>query len=78
MNANAEITAAAAVRVTPNSRANTGIAGARIPKPIATANATALSTTTSRGRPRAGFRNIAANRRTRPVTSMPRAVAPAS
>ena len=49
MNAKAEMTAPAAVRPTPKSRAKTGMAGATTPNPTATANATAVSTVTSRG-----------------------------
>src|SRR5450759_3424402 len=49
------MTAPAAVRPTPNCRANSGIAGATTPKPTATEKATAASTPTSRGSPRVGL-----------------------
>ena len=58
MKANAEITAPAAVRPTPNSRAYDGMAGATTPKPTATAKATAVRTPTSRGRPAKGWRRV--------------------
>src|SRR4051794_27270044 len=54
ISANALTTAPAAVRDTPKLRANSGIAGATMPKPAATKNATADSTATSIGRPRSG------------------------
>ena len=50
------ITDDAARLETPNVFANTGIAGARMPKPSATKNATAVSTATSRGSPYIGRR----------------------
>src|SRR5436190_17269632 len=52
--ANAEITAPTAVLPTPKECANSGIAGATTPNPMATATATAASTATSRGSPRNG------------------------
>src|SRR4051794_26062190 len=54
ISANALTTAPAAARDTPKLRANSGIAGATMPKPAATKKATAASTATSRGRPRNG------------------------
>jgi len=48
----AEITALASRADTPNERAKTGIAGAKMPKPIATKNAMADNTATSVGRSR--------------------------
>ncbi len=58
ISAKALITAPAAVRETPKLRAKTGIAGATMPKPAATKNATADSTATSTGSPRSGPRPI--------------------
>src|SRR4051794_25961618 len=55
-NANALMTEAAAALPTPKSRANTGSAGATIPKPSATKNATTTRTPTSRGRSARGER----------------------
>src|SRR3954468_13295271 len=55
-NANALMTEAAAALPTPKSRANTGSAGATMPKPSATKNATTTSTPTSRGRSARGER----------------------
>ena len=57
ISANALITLAAAAVLTPNCRANAGIAGATIPYPSATVNETAVSTATSRGSPRNGLRS---------------------
>ena len=47
-----EMTALASSALTPKERANTGIAGARMPKPMATQKAMADRTTTSLGRSR--------------------------
>src|SRR6185437_8488791 len=58
ISAKALTTPAAAVRDTPKLRANTGMAGATMPKPAATKNATADSTATSIGSPRSGPRPI--------------------
>ena len=58
INANALITADEANRSTPKLRANSGIAGATIPNPAATKNATAASTATSRGSPASGPRRM--------------------
>lgn len=58
--AKTEMTALASKVLTPNERANTGIAGARIPKPSATQNAMADRTATSAGKPaNNGVRRIA-------------------
>src|SRR5665811_1262284 len=54
--ANTEMTAPAAKLLTPKSLANSGMAGARIPKPRATENATAVRTATSGGRDPKGLR----------------------
>ena len=54
--ANTEMTAPAAKLLTPKSLANSGIAGARIPKPRATEKATAVRTATSGGRDPKGLR----------------------
>src|ERR1700760_689903 len=59
--ANALTTAAAAVRETPKLRAKIGMAGATIPNPPATKNATTDSTPTSGGRPARRARSRAAN-----------------
>ena len=56
ISANTLITPAAAVTLTPNWRANAGMAGATIPNPSATVNETAVRTATSGGRPRNGPR----------------------
>ena len=56
MSANALTTLAAAAVLTPNPRANSGIAGATIPYPRATVNETAVRIGTSRGKPRNGPR----------------------
>src|SRR5476649_592899 len=55
-NANTEMTAPAAKLLTPKFLANSGIAGATIPKPRATENATAVRTATSGGRDPKGLR----------------------
>ena len=52
MKAKTETTELAAKALTPNDLANTGIAGATIPKPIATKNAIKEITATSFGSPR--------------------------
>ena len=52
MSAKAETTAPAAAGPTPNCRANSGMAGATMPKPRATQNATSARTKVSRGSPR--------------------------
>ena len=57
ISANALITLAAAAVLTPNCRANAGIAGATIPYPSATVNEIAVRTPTSRGSPRNGPRD---------------------
>jgi hypothetical protein len=54
ISAKALITLAAAATLTPNCRANAGIAGATIPYPSATVNETEDSTAASRGSPRNG------------------------
>src|SRR5674536_111776 len=63
------MTAPAAVRPTPNCRANSGIAGATTPKPTATEKATAASTPTSRGSPRVGL--VGTSRSCQPVEPNP-------
>src|SRR5690242_20311932 len=57
MTANAATTENAAVLSTPNCLANRLIAGATIPNPRATENATAVRTATSGGRSRSGLRS---------------------
>src|SRR5450631_1587100 len=54
--ANTEMTAPAARLVTPKFLANSGMAGATIPKPSATEKATTVRTATSGGRDPKGFR----------------------
>ena len=56
--AKTEITPPAEKLLTPNSLANSGIAGATIPKPRATENATAVRTATSGGRDPKGLRGV--------------------
>ena len=56
ISANALTTLAAVAVLTPNWRANSGMAGATIPYPSATVNETAVRTSTSRGRSRNGPR----------------------
>jgi len=60
--ANTEMTAPAAKLLTPKSLANRGIAGASIPNPSATENATAVSTATSGGNDPNGLRADPAGR----------------
>src|SRR6478609_11714404 len=62
--ANTDTTAPAAKLLTPNSLANSGIAGATTPKPRATEKATAVRTATSGGSEAKGFRRA----RIRPPT----------
>ena len=52
VSAKIEMTALAANAETPKSLANSGMTGKTMPKPTATAKATAVSTATSRGMPR--------------------------